>query len=157
MKIEKRSGLKTWAKTKVCNRPVTTAAPAVVVRSKKNGIEMSRRAISGLSAGKRQALVEQNARRRGPGETLCPFAPGSRHAGAQAAVVCQRTHVARQRIVVIHADAQTCVAAHLDQSRLIADDGRAADMHGLRRGQAEALVTRREYQRQRVFVERAQF
>ena len=40
MNTEKRWGLSTCANTKVCNRPVTSAAPAVVARRRKNGMEI---------------------------------------------------------------------------------------------------------------------
>ena len=64
-------------KTNVCNRPVSSAAPAVVVRSRKKGIEIKRRFMSRCPSGADgKAMLEQCARGGRPGEAARPLATG---------------------------------------------------------------------------------
>src|ERR1700693_4408511 len=96
MKMEKRCGLSTCAKTKVCSSPVTKAAPAVPVRSRKNGMEISRCFMSRRPfCAERKTMIEERARRGDPGETLHALPSGRRKPTAQAGVGIEVLHVLR--------------------------------------------------------------
>src|ERR1019366_3431775 len=99
MKMENRCGLSTCANTKVCSKPVTSAAPAVVVRSRKNGMEIRRCFIlRGLPLAERQTIIEQRARRRFPGEAIGTGAAGFYQPLAQGRVGGERPHMAHDRV-----------------------------------------------------------
>src|SRR5450432_3390057 len=116
MNIENRCELSTWAKTYVCSNPVTNAAPAVVARSRKNGMEIIPCFMSGGPfGGERQAMIEQETRGRSPGEASHALMSGRYHPRPQACIGIKRLHVLRNLPGIIGVAMQCGVAADFDQ------------------------------------------